>query len=128
MPSVYKYNKNTPRLVGLGTKNLSQDGKVEKYTITSERSLIGKPDLKLIIQGDGLRYVDQTENFYFEESYTIVKKCPKGKFVDIVLHRTTIVSETDNDNYTLDGTYKSCVDDATINYNNTTGLRTLTFY
>lgn len=127
MPCVYQYNINNPRLIGLDEKNVSEDGKVEKYSYSSERSLIGKPNLTLIIQGNGLRYVDQTENYYFEESYTIVKKGNGGKYVDTVLHRTTITSTTDSENNTLDGTYKSCVDNATITYNNTTGLRTLRF-
>ena len=125
MPCVYQYNG--PSLISIGTKTLSEDGKVEKYSYSGELSLIGKPNLVLIYQAEGLRYVDQTENFYSEESYTIVKKGNGGKYVDTVLHRTTICCTVDSDGKTLDGTYKSCVDNATITFNNTTGLRTLRF-
>jgi len=129
MPCVYKYNRFTPEKIEFKNKTLSADGKVEYSSYSVERYLIGNPNHILIIQGDALRYVDTTENFYSQESYTIVKKGSgnKDKIVDTVLHIANIASTTDSDGWTLDGTYKSCPDKATINYNNTSGIRTLTF-
>jgi hypothetical protein len=129
MPCVYKWNRNTPSRIKFENKTLSTDGKVEYYSYSGERDLIGNSNYILITQGDALRYVDTTENFYSQETYTIVKKGSgnKDKIVDTVLHIANITSTTDSEGFTLDGTYKSCPDKATINYNNTTGIRTLTF-
>jgi hypothetical protein len=129
MPCVYKYNRNTPNRIQFLNKTLSADGKVEYFSYSIERDLIGNPNHILISQGDAIRYVDTTENFYAQETYTIVKKGSdsKGKILDTVLHIANIVSTIDSEGYTLDGTYKSCPDKATINFNNTTGIRTLTF-
>ena len=129
MSCVYKWNRNIPIKIGFKNKTLSADGKVEYLSYLGERYLIGNPNHILIVQGDGLRYVDTTENFYLQETYTIVKKGSdsEGKIVDTVLHIANITSTTDSESYTLDGTYKSCPDKATINFNNTTGIRTLTF-
>jgi hypothetical protein len=129
MPCVYKYNRYTPARIFINNKTLSADGKVEYYLDLTERNLIGHPNHIIIIQSNGLRYIDKTENFYAQETYTIVKKGSdsKGKIVDTVLHIANIHSTTDSEGFTLDGTYKSCPDKATINFNNTTGIRTLTF-
>lgn len=130
MPCVYKYNRNTPPRVKFDNKTKSADGKVEYYSYSRERDLIGLPGYILIAQGYALRNVDSTEDFYSEESYTIVKKGShkKGKIVDTVLHTATITSTIKSDGATYDGTYKSCPDKATVNFNNKTGLRTITFY
>jgi hypothetical protein len=129
MPCIYKWNRNTPRKITFKNKTLSEDGKVEYYSYLGERYLIGNPNHILIFKGYALRYVDTTENFYAQETYTIVKKGSdsKGKIVDTVLHIANITSTTDSEGITFDGTYKSCPDKATINFNNTTGIRTLTF-
>ena len=129
MPCIYKYNRYTPYRINFDNKTLSADGKVEYLSYLGERYLIGNPNHILIVQGDGLRYVDTTENFYSQETYTIIKKGSgsKDKIVDTVLHIANITSTTDSEGFTLDGTYKSCPDKATINFNNTTGIITLTF-
>jgi len=129
MPCIYKYNRYTPARIFFINKTLSADGKVEYYLDLTERDLIGKPNHIIIIQSNGLRYVDTTENFHSRETYTIVKKdsSSNDKIVDTVLHIANITSTTDSDGWTLDGTYKSCPDKATINFDNTTGIRTLTF-
>ena len=129
MPCIYKYNRYSPYRINFDNKTLSADGKVEYYSYIRERDLIGYPNHILIGQGDALRYVDKTENFYSQETYTIVKKGSgsNGKIVDTVLHTATITSTINSKGYTLDGTYKSCPDKATINFNNTTGIITLTF-
>jgi len=129
MPCIYKYNRNTSERISFSNQTLSADGKVEYYSYSTEYDLFENPNHILIIQGDALRYVDTTESFYAQETYTIVKKgsVSKGKIVDTVLHIANITSTTDSKGYTFDGTYKSCPDKATINFNNTTGIRTLTF-
>jgi hypothetical protein len=119
MSCIYKYNRYTPPRIFINNKTLSADGKVEYYLDLTERNLIGRPNHILIGQGDALRYVDKTENFYSQETYTIVKKGSgsNDKIVDTVLHTATITSTINSKGYTLDGTYKSCPDKATINFN-----------
>jgi hypothetical protein len=129
MPCIYKYDRYTPDIISFENKTLSADGKVEYYSYLGEHNLIGNPNHIFMFKGDALRYVDTTENFYAQETYTIVKKGSdsKGKIVDTVLHIANMITTIDSEGFTLDGTYKSCPDKATINFNNTTGIRTLTF-
>lgn len=129
MPCVYKYNINIPPQIEYTKKTLSVDGKVENFTYERERELIGRPNYVIVIEGNAIRKIDSTENFNTMEKLTVVKRgsSGKGKIVDTVLHIINISSITNSAGASFDGTYKSCPDKATINFNNTTGLRTLTF-
>ena len=129
MPCIYKYNRKIPPIINFETKTLSADGKVENYSYSRERDLIGRSNYVLIVQGNALRYIDTIENYNTLESYTIVKKGSNGKdkIIDTILHIANIASTIKSNGETFDGTYKSCPDKATINFDNETGLRTLTF-
>ena len=58
MPCIYKYNRNTPNRIQFSNKTLSADGKVEYFSYSIERDLIGNPNHILISQGNAIRYVD----------------------------------------------------------------------
>jgi len=48
--------------------------KVEYYSYSIEYDLIGNTNHIVLVLGDALRYIDTPENFYAQETYTIVKK------------------------------------------------------
>ena len=139
---VYQYNINDQALLQVEEIIIfnTPNGDIEKLVYTVERQLLGHPNLKVIIQGVGLRKVNQTQDFQAEESYTIVSipnlpetnnhhcECNHSVvYQSIILERTNMVGTVDANGTTKDGTYKSIPDCATIKYNNQTGLRTMRF-
>lgn len=112
---------------------ISMERKMQGNTesITYNGNLIVEDNNKrkytLLYSGAGLRNIQTEDNFYVEESYTIVKKRNNGNVKDVVINRAVIVNTVDSEGRTLDGTYRSRPDKASITYCPDSS-RTLIFY